>query len=294
MTHATTSVRVDRSTVDHAGPVGRRRFLLLAGTASVLAACGTSNDESTSGSTSGSISSAEGTTNGSAGATSASDGAAAGTATAGTECLTPPRETTGPFPSDGSNGSGGGATADALHDPRCVRRDVRSNFDGSDTQEGTPMTLTMYVNDSSCAPLTGAAVYLWHCNKEGAYSGYTSRTTGGDFTDATWLRGVQIVDSTGVVTFDTILPGRYPGRAAHLHFEVFADDSLQQSLLVSQMAFDDDRVDALYDAAGYAASLQHDTDNADDHVFSDGVDQQLLTISGDGATAVAAAIRVAL
>ena len=93
---------------------------------------------------------------------------------------------------------------------------------------------------------------------------------------------------SGTVTFDTILPGRYSGRAAHIHFEVFADESLQQSLLVSQMAFDDDLVDSLYEQAGYASSLQHDTDNGRDRIFADGVDQQLLTITGDGGTPITA------
>ncbi|MFZ9630091.1 MAG: hypothetical protein ACO3C1_12170 [Ilumatobacteraceae bacterium] len=272
------------STSDHF--FDRRNFLVLAGGATVLAACGGADSSATTG-TSGTIDT------GSA-ATTVTDSSTSVGGSSPAACLTPPSETSGPFPSDGSNSNGAGGTADALHDPRCVRRDIRSNFDGSDTQEGTPMTLTVYVNDSSCNPLVGAAVYLWHCSKEGAYSGYSSRMLGGNFADATWLRGVQVVDADGTVTFDTILPGRYSGRAAHIHFEVFADDTLEQSLLVSQMAFDDEGIDSLYEAAGYATSLQHDTDNADDHIFSDGVDQQLLTISGDGATAVTAAIRVAL
>lgn len=37
-----------------------------------------------------------------------------------------------------------------------------------------------------------------------------------------WLRGVQVADANGQVTFDTIVPGSYEGRWPHIHFEVLA------------------------------------------------------------------------
>lgn len=48
------------------------------------------------------------------------------------------------------------------------------------------MTITLVLKDASndCAPLAGAAVYLWHCDRDGNHSLYT-------LTDQNYLRGVQ-------------------------------------------------------------------------------------------------------
>ena len=35
------------------------------------------------------------------------------------------------------------------------------------------------------------------------------------------FRGVQPTDANGLAVFDTILPGRYEGRATHIHGECF-------------------------------------------------------------------------
>ncbi len=36
-----------------------------------------------------------------------------------------------------------------------------------------------------------------------------------------YLRGVQVTDANGEVTFTTIFPGCYPGRWPHMHFEIY-------------------------------------------------------------------------
>ena len=205
--------------------------------------------------------------------------------------VTPP-ETAGPFPANGTNDNGDGSLADLLGDVRAIRADIRSDLDGGNMQPGVPMSLTVTVIDSATDhPAPGTAVYVWHCNQAGVYSQYNSPMLGGDFSDVSWLRGVQIADADGVVTFQTILPGRYQGRAAHIHFEVFADTTFEQTLLTSQMAFDDVVVDALYASSGYTDALTNDTNNTQDGIFADGWDEQLLTITGDGAE-IAASITV--
>ena len=199
-----------------------------------------------------------------------------------------PSETGGPFPSDGSNDDGAGGLADVLHDSRALRRDIRSDLDGSNTQEGLPLTLRTRVVSKS-TPLAGAAVYVWHCNRDGAYSDYNSRMLDADYSDRSFLRGVQITDSDGWVEFQTILPGRYMGRAFHIHFEVFGDVNYSSKLLTSQMAMDDDLIDSIYSqAAGYETALRSDTNNAQDNIFSDGVSHQLLTVTGDATSALIA------
>ena len=89
-----------------------------------------------------------------------------------TDCTVIPEETGGPFPGDGSNGP------DVLDESGVVRKDIRSSFDGtSGTADGVPYTMqfTVVDVDNGCKPLTGAAVYVWHCDREGNYSMYAER-----------------------------------------------------------------------------------------------------------------------
>ena len=193
-----------------------------------------------------------------------------------------PEETNGPFPADGSNRTATASTANVLTDARIVRSDVTANLDGSDQQPGIPMGLTMMLG-SGGAPLAGAAVYIWHCSRDGHYSVYSGGMNGGDYSDSTWFRGVQVTDASGAVKFETIFPGRYSGRATHVHFEVYADDSYSNLLLTSQIGFEDDDADAVYATdPNYASSLRNPTYNAQDMVFSDG-DGSQITDLGDPA-----------
>jgi len=264
--------------------MNRRRVLTMLGGLGVLAACGSDDSGSsttaaTTGTTGAPSSTAPSTT---ASSTTASSTSASATAAAQADLTTTPGETGGPFPADGSNDNGDGDVANVLADPRSVRSDIRSDLDGSNTQEGVPLTLKVNVQQkSSGSALANAAIYVWHCNKAGEYSAYSSQMLGGDFSDRSFLRGVQVTDGKGDVTFQTVLPGRYPGRAFHIHFEVYGNAEYDNKLLTSQMAMDDDLIDSIYEQAGYTDSLRADTDNAQDGVFADGVEHQLLAVTGD-------------
>jgi hypothetical protein len=52
------------------------------------------------------------------------------------------------------------------------------------------MTLAI-TNLATSAPFTGVAVYVWHCDREGRCSLYSSGVT-----EENYLRGVQIADAT--------------------------------------------------------------------------------------------------
>jgi protocatechuate 3,4-dioxygenase beta subunit len=101
--------------------------------------------------------------------------------------------------------------------------------DITEGKSGFPLNLTISVVNTkdSCAPVTGVAVEIWHCDAWGYYSGYTTAPPGGTAPtedgvgDAkTYLRGYQVVDDSGKVTFATIVPGWYSPRAAHIHLKV--------------------------------------------------------------------------
>ena len=145
------------------------------------------------------------------GATGSASAAAAATDATGASCALVPEETAGPFPGDGSNGP------NVLTESGVVRSDIRSSFGSSTTvAEGVPLAIELTVQDAECAPLAGAAVYLWHCDRDGNYSMYSEAAA-----DENYLRGVQEADDTGLVTFTSIFPACYPGRWPHIHFEVY-------------------------------------------------------------------------
>lgn len=118
------------------------------------------------------------------------------------------------------------------------RSNVRANADGTNQQAGVPLKLYINVLDSSrdCKPLNGVAVDIWHANADGLYSDESSQSSGGgDSTSAgdtireNFLRGYQITGKErglgpepidGQVSFQTIWPGWYAGRAIHIHVRV--------------------------------------------------------------------------
>lgn len=270
----------------------RRALRLFAGAGAgvaLLAACGGSDSTTTT------STAAPGTTGATTASTTAAAGVTATTAAAGTTdevaCESPiPDETGGPFPGDGSNGP------DVLGMDGVVRQDIRTSIGGaSGTAEGLPLTLTFQVLDTSngCAPLAGAAVYAWHCTADGNYSMYSDSVA-----DENFLRGVQVADADGLLTFTTVFPGCYPGRWPHVHFEVYptVDDAIAASngVKTSQLAFPQDACEDAYTAQGYEASvgnlaqLSIDTDG----VFADGWENQLATMTGDASAGMTATLVV--
>lgn len=242
----------------------RRRFLGALGLgagAVALAACSTGSGESTASAQSSSAS-------GTATATDAAD-------TTYTEM---PTETAGPYPGDGSNGQ------DVLDMSGVERSDIRSSIGGGATADGVEITLVLNIIDmaNDNKPMQGAAVYVWHCDAEGNYSMYAD-----SLEDETYLRGVQVADSSGKVTFTSIMPGCYSGRWPHIHFEVFPDvDSITDAtnnVLTSQIAIPQDTAEQVYALSQYtgsSANLQKVTLSSD-NVFSDGWDQQIPQVSGN-------------
>lgn len=251
--------------------LGRRRLFGLIGglsAAGVLAACGTDDGATSTPSTS---TSSQGTRPGAPPA-----GGGSGTTVADGEI---PEETAGPYPGDGSNGK------NVLNQSGVVRSDIRSSFAGaSGVAEGVPLTIRLKVYDltgDATAALPGAAVYLWHCDREGRYSMYSE-----GIAEENYLRGVQEADSEGWVEFTSIFPAAYDGRWPHIHFEVYGsvDDATSASnkLRTSQLAFPQDVCETVYATSGYEASVSNlaRTSLETDMVFSDGYSLQLAKLTG--------------
>jgi protocatechuate 3,4-dioxygenase beta subunit len=116
-------------------------------------------------------------------------------------------------------------------DPKQVRSDVR------DGKTGVPLTLRLRVIEAGpCTALSGARIDIWHCDARGIYSAFPGQGDRHniDTSSATFLRGTQTTDKAGWAEFTTIYPGWYPGRATHIHFQIFTDE---KTVLVGQTFF---------------------------------------------------------
>jgi protocatechuate 3,4-dioxygenase beta subunit len=273
--------------------VSRRTVLVAAlgtGAAALLAACSDDNAAST---TSTPSTNASPTTSPSTSATQprggpggpppGGGGPGGGTTTTNPESgiSAVPEETAGPYPGDGSNG------VNALAETGVVRRDITSSFgSASGTADGVAMTLRMTIIDVATEqPVEGAAVYVWHCDAEGRYSLYSDGAE-----DENYLRGVQIADGAGSVTFTSIYPACYAGRWPHIHYEVYPSEAsitdADNKIATSQLALPDDVNQAVYADARYRASAgNYDRVSLEsDMVFADGTTNEEPTVTGDATT----------
>ena len=192
---------------------------------------------------------------------------ASSTASTALDCVVRPELTIGPY----------------FVDEQLNRSDIRSNSSDNSVKEGVPLTLNINVAsvaNSSCTPIEGAQVDIWHCDAQGQYSAVSDQgfdTTGQDF-----LRGYQLTDGNGAVQFQTIYPGWYSGRAVHIHFTTRTQGANGEDYqFTSQFFFDDVLTDQVHTLEPYASKGQRDTRNSNDNIFQGGGDQLLLNLQGD-------------
>ena len=214
-------------------------------------------------------------------------------------CANTSSETNGPYPADGSN-TLNGSTVNALTLSGIVRSDIRSSIVSSTTTAAgvvLTVTLTLVNTSSSCAALSGYAVYLWHCTRDGLYSMYSTGVTGENY-----LRGVQVSDSNGSVTFTTIFPGCYSGRMPHIHFEVYASQTAATTtpagdqVLTSQIALPTAICSTVYATTGYSSSATNlaSFSFAEDNVFKDGTSTEMASVTGSVSAGYAASLTVGI
>ena len=236
----------------------RRQALSVIGTVGLgafLAACA-SNSTSTTIAGASTTSTAGATTTSGAGATTA-----ATTAVTTIDCVLVPEMTEGPY----------------YLDLDLVRSDI------TEDRVGAPLALTIVVASvDGCSPIQDAAVDLWHCDAEGIYSGFIAASTGqGSGTDdSIFLRGTQLTDADGQVTFQTLYPGWYPGRTVHMHMKVHVGGN---QIHTTQLFFDDAFTDEVYAASEpYASRENRTTLNGDDGIYGGGGEATTLAVAAAG------------
>jgi protocatechuate 3,4-dioxygenase beta subunit len=140
-------------------------------------------------------------------------------------------------------------------DNKLTRRDITEN------RRGVPLALRLTVIDATtCDPIPGADVEVWHADARGAYSGYSTGNTAKRF-----LRGHQKADANGRVRFDTIYPGWYRGRTPHIHLKVHVGGSVVHT---GQIFFADATSRAVYRTTAYRSRGQADTTNGEDNIYA--------------------------
>jgi protocatechuate 3,4-dioxygenase beta subunit len=145
-------------------------------------------------------------------------------------------------------------------DPKFVRQDI------TEGRPGIPLRMQLQVVTADCRPLANARIDIWQCDAQGDYSGYANMGSNrdSDTTGQTFLRGTQLTDSNGIVTFETLYPGWYHGRTTHIHYKVFLD---RKTVLTSQIFFPDALSEYIYiKNAAYARNETRDTVNAIDGI----------------------------
>lgn len=173
--------------------------------------------------------------------------AAPATADSEPACILTPQAEEGPFYSD----------------PKLVRSDI------AEGKPGVPLTLRLRVIEAGpCTAIKGARADIWHCDAKGLYSAFPGQGDAHniDATSKTFLRGTQMTDEAGWVTFDTIYPGWYDGRTTHIHFKVFLDD---RTVLTGQTFLPDALNEFIYtNVPDYGdRTRQRMVINANDHVI---------------------------
>ncbi len=162
------------------------------------------------------------------------------------------------------------------------RSDLRWDTAGTEAEPRSGVLLQLAIRvvtalEDRCRPVRGARVDVWHCDASGVYSDVPERGTGGrDF-----LRGYQVTDPSGQVTFSTVFPGWYAGRAVHIHtrvrlFDVFGEPTTDVS---TQLFFDDAVTDAVLATAPYVGRGPRDTRNATDPIYG-GQSELLVPLEG--------------
>jgi len=256
-------------------PSNRRqslRWLLLGAASLPILGCGGSSDGSSS------------TSNSNSGSTSSGTSGTVSSGTGSSSCSVIPEETAGPYPGDGTNSNSNGVV-NVLTLSGIVRKDIRASFNGaSAVADGIPLTINLKINNASqsCASAAGYTVYLWHCDKDGNYSLYST-----GLTTQNYLRGVQVANASGELSFTTIYPGCYAGRVPHVHFEIFPSlersTSVSNRVKTSQLTFPTATSQEVYSDSRYSASVRNlaQISFATDNVFSDGTSLQMATVSGN-------------
>jgi len=144
-----------------------------------------------------------------------------------------------------------------------IRSDITEGLPGSKT------IITFTVLDKKCRAVPNAQIDIWHTNATGEYSGV-------DGNSGTFMRGSQVTNKNGKVTFTSIFPGWYPARTMHIHAKVWVNGS---EVLTTQFFTSDKTTTKVYSTGVYKSRGQQRVNNAQDGIYQSlGESAKLLTL----------------
>jgi protocatechuate 3,4-dioxygenase beta subunit len=171
-------------------------------------------------------------------------------AAGGVSCILTPEMTEGPYYISGEK----------------LRRNI------TEGRPGARLDLRLGVVDATtCKPIKGAIVDIWHADAGGVYSGF-----GEGASSRTFMRGVQKTDASGLAVFRTVYPGWYQGRTVHIHVKVHVGGNVVHT---GQLFFSDTFTDAVYKRTPYTRRPNRTTRNAQDMIYSSGGRQSTLKLA---------------
>lgn len=167
--------------------------------------------------------------------------------------------------------------------PLYNKRDASiTHTDITEGKTGLPLSMAITIRNinNNCDVVPNARVDVWHCDKDGYYSGYVNQGYLGnqDNTAKTFCRGIATADASGVARFQTIYPGWYQGRVTHIHAQIYVGGQLK---LTTQIAFPEDLNTAVYNTDLYKAHGQNSTKNTTDSIIRDSLSNELATVNAN-------------
>ena len=153
-----------------------------------------------------------------------------------------------PLPAKASNCTPTSQTTDGpFYTKATTQRKISSN------QSGYKIIYKLKIQNKNCKPLPNLTISLWQANSQGQYSLIKNS-----------LRGNQLTNKQGLVTFESIFPGWYPTRAAHLHVKILSQD---QTLLSTQLFFPQELVDKIYQTKPYLTKGKEQISKENDQIY---------------------------
>jgi len=153
-----------------------------------------------------------------------------------------------PLPAKASNCTPTSQTTDGpFYTKATTQRKISSN------QSGYKVIYKLKIQNKNCKPIPNLTISLWQANSQGQYSLVKNS-----------LRGNQLTNKQGLVTFESIFPGWYPTRAAHLHVKILSQD---QTLLSTQLFFPQELVDKIYQTKPYLTKGKEQISKENDQIY---------------------------
>jgi len=121
------------------------------------------------------------------------------------------------------------------------------------SEPGHKIIYKLKIQDQNCKAIKGLTISLWQANSQGEYNLIKNS-----------LRGSQITNKLGIVTFESIFPGWYPTRAAHLHVKILSKDT---TLLSTQLFFPQELVNKIYQTKPYQAKGPEQISKDKDQIY---------------------------